>query len=101
MNFIEQHPEVIYILLTVLLSIVSYLFKRKIETMEADIMGIKKDIQGVKGNYLARFDGIKELMNKQHEELINQLGDIKTAVATQTAVCKLIQDQKKNNITKK
>lgn len=56
---------------------------------------IKKEVDEIRSNYLERFDEVKTLITDKHEETLNQLSEIKSAVASQAAVCKLIQDQKR------
>ena len=86
---------VVLLLVSISFTIIGYLIKEKVKDMEKDVAELRDDVKKIKGNYLNRFDDIKDRMNKQHEEMLKEITKLTIAVGKQTAYCSLVQDMKK------
>ncbi|EFK95504.1 hypothetical protein LDC_2470 [sediment metagenome] len=103
MELFSQHPEIPYGIIVVLMAIVSFLFKRELNKMDELIKDLKDSdtklfgkIESIKGNYLDKFDEIKDKMGTQHDELIKEITKLTVMVEKQSTFCQVVQDMKKN-----
>ena len=56
---------------------------------------ILKSLAQITSNYLSRFDAIKDLITKNHEEQIQSLANLALKQDQQTTYCRFVQDGKK------
>jgi len=94
MDLIAGHPEIAYFAIVLLVSIVGWFINRKVNEMEKDISTLIDDVNKIKGNYLNRFDSIRDKMDSQHEELIKEMTKLTVMVEKQSTYCELIQKMK-------
>lgn len=97
MGFIEQHPEFAYGIMTFLIGIIGWFINRKVNEMEKDISTLKEDVKKIKGNYLDRFDDLKEKIGEHHDELIKEITKLTVMVEKQSTFCQVVQEMKKND----
>jgi hypothetical protein len=93
LNFLKEFWAVLIGIVTLITALVK-LFA-KVSVMEKDILSLKDNVGKIKDNYLHRFDDLKDRMNLQHDELINEITKLTIMIEKQSTFCQVVQEMKK------
>ena len=63
--------------LTLIFGVIAYLFKGRIERIEADIKAVAQENQSIKTNYTVKFDMLKDSMHDLKVEIIESINRLK------------------------
>lgn len=68
---------IIQTLFVLLIGIIGYLLKDKIKSMEKKIENLEIEMDGMKKNYLDRFENVKEHITEKFDKMIEAINEIK------------------------
>lgn len=76
MQIIAIIVSVVLFIFNILLGIIAYLLKSKIEAMETDVKNTKSEMKEIKDNYLDRFEKLNKNINDSKIEIVKELSKI-------------------------
>ena len=100
-----EHPWIGWLLLSILSvsgTLIAFLVKNKVNDNDERVTNSEEEIHKIRDNYLNKFDEVNDRfvdlskeMHLYHLSTMEKMGKVLSAVETQSAFCKYIQEAKK------